>query len=146
MTGKTDVAPHKEKVAQKEGPETPPDMPLLDLSGATIKKLIRTSEERGYVIHHSHTPIDGTNHTWRLWVSTRSKNLTSRIAQTFPTVMDEDRWALERQQRNFEYPEDGYHEVYLRSDKPLLRCRKILEEMERTNRAHVAPVAVHKAA
>src|SRR5436190_1909905 len=46
----------------------------------------------------------------------------------------------------FEYPEDGYHEVYLRSDKPLLRCRKILEEMERTNRANVAPVAVHKAA
>ena len=51
MTGKTDVAPHKEKVSQKEGPETPPDMPLLDLSGATIKKLIRTSEERGYVTH-----------------------------------------------------------------------------------------------
>jgi hypothetical protein len=36
--------------------------------------------------------------------------------------------------------------VYLRSDKPLLRCRKILEEMERTNRDRGAPVAVHKAA
>jgi vanillate O-demethylase monooxygenase subunit len=60
--------------------------------------------------------------------------------------MDEDRWALERQQRMMEYPDDGYHEVYLRSDKALLRCRKILEEMERTNRAHAAPVAVHKAA
>jgi vanillate O-demethylase monooxygenase subunit len=123
-----------------------PGLTRVELRCAPPGKLGVASEERGYVIHHSHTPIDGTNHTWRLWVSTRSKNLTSRIAQTFPTVMDEDRWALERQQRNFEYPEDGYHEVYLRSDKPLLRCRKILEEMERTNRAHVAPVAVHQAA
>ena len=123
-----------------------PGLTRVELRCAPPGKLGVAAEERGYVIHHSHTPIDGTNHTWRLWVSTRSKNLTSRIAETFPTVMDEDRWALERQQRNFEYPEDGYHEVYLRSDKPLLRCRKILEEMERTNRANVAPVAVHKAA
>ena len=123
-----------------------PGLTRVELRCAPPGKLGVAAEERGYVIHHSHTPIDGTNHTWRLWVSTRSKNLTSSIAQTFPTVMDEDRWALERQQRNFEYPEDGYHEVYLRSDKPLLRCRKILEEMERTNRAHAAPVAVHKAA
>jgi vanillate O-demethylase monooxygenase subunit len=123
-----------------------PGLTRVELRCAPPGKLGVAAEERGYVIHHSHTPIDGTNHTWRLWVSTRSKNLTSSIAQTFPTVMDEDRWALERQQRNFEYPEDGYHEVYLRSDKPLLRCRKILEEMERTNRAHMAPVAVHKAA
>ena len=123
-----------------------PGLTRVELRCAPPGKLGVAAEERGYVIHHSHTPIDGTNHTWRLWVSTRSKNLTSRIAETFPTVMDEDRWALERQQRNFEYPEDGYHEVYLRSDKPLLRCRKILEEMERTNRANAAPVAVHKAA
>ena len=123
-----------------------PGLTRVELRCAPPGKLGVAAEERGYVIHHSHTPIDGTNHTWRLWVSTRSKKLTSSIAQTFPTVMDEDRWALERQQRNFEYPEDGYHEVYLRSDKPLLRCRKILEEMERTNRANAAPVAVHKAA
>jgi phenylpropionate dioxygenase-like ring-hydroxylating dioxygenase large terminal subunit len=123
-----------------------PGLTRVELRCAPPGKLGIAAEERGYVIHHSHTPIDGTNHTWRLWVSTRSKNLTSRIAATFPTVMDEDRWALERQQRNFEYPEDGYHEVYLRSDKPLLRCRKILEEMERSNRANLGQVAVHRAA
>jgi ABC-type branched-subunit amino acid transport system ATPase component len=123
-----------------------PGLTRVELRCAPPGKLGVASEERGYVIHHSHTPIDGTNHTWRLWVSTRSKDLTRRIAETFPTVMDEDRWALERQQRNFEYPDDGYHEVYLRSDKALLRCRKILEEMERGNRGQAVPVAVHKAA
>src|ERR1044071_9370901 len=80
----------------------------MELRCAPPGKLGVASEERGYVIHHSHTPIDGTNHTWRLWVSTRSKKLTESIAANFPQVMEEDRWALELQQRNFEYPEDGY--------------------------------------
>jgi vanillate O-demethylase monooxygenase subunit len=123
-----------------------PGLTRVELRCAPPGQLGVASEERGYVIHHSHTPIDGTNHTWRLWVSTRSKKLTESIAANFPQVMEEDRWALELQQRNFEYPEDGYHEVYLRSDKALLRCRKILEEMERGNRGQAVPVAVHKAA
>jgi len=37
----------KEKVPEKEGPETPPDSPLLDLSDAAVKKLIRTAKKRG---------------------------------------------------------------------------------------------------
>lgn len=122
-----------------------PGLTRVELRCAPPGKLGVEKEERGYIIHHSHTPIDGTNHTWRLWVTTRSKDLTTRIAATFPAVMEEDLWALERQQRMFEYPEDGYHEVHLRSDKALLRCRKILEEMEQANRAHASPVAVHRA-
>jgi vanillate O-demethylase monooxygenase subunit len=123
-----------------------PGLTRVELRCAPPGQLGVAAEERGYVIHHSHTPIDGTNHTWRLWVSTHSKKLTESIAENFPAVMEEDRWALELQQKNFEYPEDGYHEVYLRSDKALLRCRKILEEMERGNRGQAMPVAVHKAA
>src|SRR5205823_3550916 len=60
-----------------------PGLTRVELRCAPPGKLGVAAEERGYVIHHSHTPIDGTNHTWRLWVSTRSKNLTSRIAETF---------------------------------------------------------------
>jgi phenylpropionate dioxygenase-like ring-hydroxylating dioxygenase large terminal subunit len=125
-----------------------PGLTRVELRCAAPGKLGSAPDERGYVIHHAHTPIDGTNHTWRLWVSTRTgsvaasdptRSLTSRIAETFPAVMDEDRWALERQQRMFEYPDDGYHEVYLRSDKALLRCRKILEEMEQKNRLQAPP-------
>jgi len=128
-----------------------PSLTRVELRCAPPGKLGVEAEERGYIIHHSHTPTDGTNHVWRLWVSTRtgsraasdtSRTLTTRIAETFPAVMDEDRWALERQQRMFEYPEDGYHEVYLRSDKALLCCRKILDEMERTNRGNARPVTV----
>jgi vanillate O-demethylase monooxygenase subunit len=125
-----------------------PSLTRVELRCAPPGKLGVASEERGYIIHHTHTPIDGTNHTWRLWVSTptgsraasdTAKTLTARIAETFPSVMDEDRWALERQQQMFEYPEDHYHEVYLRSDQALLRARKILREMESNNRRAAKP-------
>ena len=36
---------------EKEGPETPPDGSLLDLSDAAVKKLIRSAKKRGYVTH-----------------------------------------------------------------------------------------------
>jgi RNA polymerase primary sigma factor len=43
------VTPQKEKVPEKEGSETLPDSPLLDLSDAAVKKLIRSAKKRGYV-------------------------------------------------------------------------------------------------
>ena len=49
MASKTEVTPQKEEVSEKEGPETPPDSPLLDLSDAAVKKLIRAAKRRGYV-------------------------------------------------------------------------------------------------
>ena len=94
-----------------------PGLTRVELRCAPPGKLGQAEHEFGYVIHHAHTPIDPTNHVWRLWVSTRrgkpsasdpSKTCTQRIAETFPAVMEEDLWALERQQRMFEYPDDDY--------------------------------------
>src|SRR5437868_3732793 len=42
-----------------------PGLTRVELRVAPPGKLGVASEERGYVIYHSHTPIDGTNHTWR---------------------------------------------------------------------------------
>ncbi len=42
----------KEEVPEKDAPETPDTpLPLLDLSDAAVKKLIRTAKKRGYVTH-----------------------------------------------------------------------------------------------
>jgi len=42
----------KEEAPEKETPETPDQpLPLLDLSDAAVKKLIRTAKKRGYVTH-----------------------------------------------------------------------------------------------
>ena len=49
MASKTKVTPQKEEVPEKEGADTLPDCPLLDLSDAAVKKLIRNAKKRGYV-------------------------------------------------------------------------------------------------
>ena len=51
MASKIQETPQKEEIPEKEGPETLPDSPLLDLSDAAVKKLIRSAKERGYVTH-----------------------------------------------------------------------------------------------
>src|SRR5438874_3352019 len=51
MASKTKVTPQKEEVPEKEGPETATDSPLLDLSDAAVKTLMRGAKKRGYVTH-----------------------------------------------------------------------------------------------
>jgi RNA polymerase primary sigma factor len=51
MASKTKVTPQKEEMLEKEGPETPPDSPLIDRSNGSVKALIRTAKKRGYVTH-----------------------------------------------------------------------------------------------
>ena len=96
--------------------------------------------ERGYVIIHTHTPVDRRNHVWHLIVSMPkgqtcrsdpAKPAIAHFVETFPKVIAEDRWALERQQRMFELPDDGYVEVFLRPDAAVRRARTILNRMER---------------
>src|SRR5665213_2848101 len=51
MISKTNATPQKDEVLKNEGPEpeTPPDRPLLDLSDAAVKEVIRSAKKRGYV-------------------------------------------------------------------------------------------------
>ena len=51
MASKTEVMPQKEELPEKEGLEALPDSPVLDLSDAAVKKLIRSAKKRGYVTH-----------------------------------------------------------------------------------------------
>src|SRR5258708_32469215 len=51
MASSPKVTPQKDTVPEKGGSETPPDSPLLGLSDAAVKKLIRTAKKRGYVTH-----------------------------------------------------------------------------------------------
>jgi RNA polymerase primary sigma factor len=51
MASKTEQRPQKEVMSEKEGPETLPDSPLLDLSDTAVKKFIRSAKKRGYVTH-----------------------------------------------------------------------------------------------
>ena len=59
MANKIEVMPRKEEAPEKGDPEFQPDNPLLDLSDAAIKKLIRSAKKRGYVTH------DQINSLWK---------------------------------------------------------------------------------
>ena len=53
MAIKMKVKPLKEEeMGEKEGPETPFESPLFELTDAVVKKLIRSANERGYVTHN----------------------------------------------------------------------------------------------
>ncbi len=54
-----------------------------------------------------------------------------RVASMFPGVVEEDRWALEIQQQMFEFPDEGYSELFLKPDKALRRARQIFLQMLR---------------
>lgn len=103
--------------------------------------------ERGYVIIHTHTPIDRGRHIWRLIInmpkgqvckSDPTKSAVARFMETFPAVIAEDCWALEQQQKMFAYPDDGYVEVFLRPDAALRRARLMLSRLERAEREPAA--------
>src|SRR5580704_15370667 len=51
MASKTKVTPQKEEMLEKEGPETPPDSPLLDRSNESVRALMHNAKKRGYVTH-----------------------------------------------------------------------------------------------
>src|ERR1022692_1795542 len=51
MASNPKLTPQEEEMLEKEGPETPPDRPLLDRSNGSVKALIRAAKKRGYVTH-----------------------------------------------------------------------------------------------
>ena len=45
MASKTEETPQKEEMLEKDGPETLPDSPLLDLSDPAVKEFIRSAKK-----------------------------------------------------------------------------------------------------
>lgn len=106
-----------------------------------------TSADRSYVIYHTHHPVDAKNLVWRSNVSCPAKlrspvdsqrSMARYIADTLPEVIEQDRWALEKQQEMVDFPDDGYAEVHLKSDHAIMKLRKILSDMESQDQRSVA--------
>jgi RNA polymerase primary sigma factor len=51
MASSIKATPQATETPEKDVSETAPDSPLLDLSNAAVKKLIRFAKRRGYVTH-----------------------------------------------------------------------------------------------
>ncbi len=102
-------------------------------------------EERGYVLIHTHTPVDEKNHVWRIIVNMPAHHMSKgvptvsaakRTAEMFPAVAAEDHWALVQQQAMFAYPDGDYQEVFLKPDLAIRRARKIFTDLMREEETH----------
>jgi len=96
-----------------------------------------TDAERSFVLYHTITPIDEESHVWRRVVCSRragethaGPSLAARVTADCVQVAEEDRWALEAQQEMFAFRDDGFREVHVKSDAPVLLARRILDELE----------------
>ena len=104
---------------------------------------LNTEAEKGYTLLHLHYPVDKDNLVWRVLISCKkghtplsdpTRSTPDLIAEMFPEVVAEDEWALERQQKMFEFEDDGYSELFLKSDAALRRARQIMMAMQRDER------------
>ena len=81
----TNATPQKKEAPKKEGPETPPDSPPLDLSDAAVKKLIRSAKL--YVTHdqiNSVLPSEKVN-------SEQIEDVLADVVETEEATADEER-------------------------------------------------------
>lgn len=98
-----------------------------------------TSEERSFVLYQTITPINDENVVWRRsintpmgsrWAKDPSRSLLDVLVETAPTVVEEDRWALEEQQKMVRYPDGQFVEVHIKSDGPMMMGRRLLDDLE----------------
>lgn len=124
-----------------------PAVTRVQMRNAPPGEMGNAEKERGYVLVHTHTPIDARKHVWRVIVSCPAHHMSHgdptmsaarRVAAMFPKVAAEDRWALEEQQRMVEYPDEGYQEVFLKPDIAIRRARKIFLDMLREEQPRAA--------
>jgi len=115
-----------------------PAIVRVDLNCAPPSEL-GTAAERGYILTHVITPIDERHHRWRVFASCRAGEkwptdpkvpTVKRVADQFHSVIAQDFWVLEKQQKMLDFPDKHYSgEMHLRSDTAVLRAREIVREM-----------------
>jgi len=60
----------------------------------------------------------------------RTKPLVDAIMMGAPTVIEQDKWAIERQHEMLRYPDEGYREVHVKTDGAMIMARSILNRMD----------------
>src|SRR6195256_4134417 len=105
MAGKMKTAPKPDNGGARAGEEaeTLPDSPLLDLSDAAVKKLIRNAKKRGYVTHdqiNSVLPSDEVNSEQIEGVLALFNEMGINLIETEDAEPEEDEQPEEEEEAN----------------------------------------------
>ena len=102
-----------DKVSQKaeklstEGSEAPPDKPVLDLSDAAVKTLIRTAKKRGYVTHEQINAVLASDEV----DSEQVENILARFSEIGINVIETKEARFGEEAASHEEPEDDEEET-----------------------------------
>jgi len=131
MVSKT---PQKEEKLGTEGPETSPDRPLLDLSDATVRALIRAAKRRGYVTYDQINALLASDEV----NSEQIENILAMFSEMGINVIEIKEAGLEEEVAAREEPEredgtDGKNEVVEIPQSSVPAKSAVREPAERTN-------------
>jgi RNA polymerase primary sigma factor len=97
MATKIKATPQKEEMLEKERPETP----LLDLSDAAVKDLIRSAKKRGYVGHDQINALLSSQEV----KSEQIKDILAKFSEMGVNVVETKEAELEEEAATREEPE-----------------------------------------
>ena len=136
MASKIKVTPQKEEMLEKEGPETP----LLDLSDAAVKELIRSAKKRGYVTHDQINALLSSEEV----KSEQIEDILAKFSEMGVNVVETKEAELEEEVATREEPERGSRGRERASRSPAtIRSGQVRGQgsrrAHRRPRAHVSP-------
>jgi RNA polymerase primary sigma factor len=103
IASKIRVTPQKEEeMLEKEGPETPTDYALLDLSDAAVNDLIRSAKKRGYVTHDQINALLSSEEV----KSERIEDMLAKFSEMGINVVETKEAELEEEAEIGEEPEE----------------------------------------
>ena len=128
MASKIKVTPHKEGMLEKEGP----DSPLLDLSDAAVKDLIRGGKKRGYVTHNQINALLSSEEV----KSEQIEDILAKLSEMGINVVETKEAELEEEVATREEPDEeaeGENELVEVQQRPVPAKSGAKDPAERTD-------------
>jgi RNA polymerase primary sigma factor len=128
MASKIKVTPQKEEILEQENPETP----LLDLSDAAVKGLIRNAKKRGYVTHNQINALLSAEDV----KSEQIEDILARLSDLGINVVETEAAELEEEVATHEEPAepaDGENELVEVRQRSVSVKSEAKEPVERTD-------------
>ena len=128
MASKIKVTPQKEEMLEKEGP----DSPLLDLSDAAVKDLIRGGKKRGYVTHNQINALLSSEEV----KSEQIEDILAKLSEMGVNVVETKEAELEEEVATREEPDEeaeGENELVEVQQRPVPAKSGAKDPAERTD-------------
>ena len=128
MASKIKVTPQKDEMLEEEGP----DSPLLDLSDAAVKDLIRSAKKRGYVTHNQINALLSSEEV----KSEQIEDILAKFSEMGVNVVETEEAEPEEQVATREEPEEeagGENELVEVQQRPVPAKSGAKDPAERTD-------------